>query len=279
MNLTGTDIKYFRHLLDVSVKDVVFLVILYLFFEMNFMEYISSCVLLISVSVIAAIRLYFSLHHKYQNENQKSHIIRKLEDNDFHKLLNYPIYYMNESVEYGKIIENLFNTLTDKQKNLFISKGFSIVVGKYDKLKSMSLLPQNAQGVFDCNKKLIVLCQSTMSLDIVLSNGLSEETFTRVFYHEWGHFLDYINDFISESSFVRKSFKESKDKYVYYKDIQSDFSYMDRVKIFLQRLKWKFDNEYKNTEEYIADNYSYYRIGKRYKEDLKPIFDRFEGII
>lgn len=277
MKINGADKKYLEHFMLVISYICIYMLLVNIIFKVDFIEKLLAFIMSVSVIIIPECRYYKSLHYRYQSCKEDEQIKNRLKHNNFHKLENYPIYYEGESDKYANELKGLFDELPDNQKNHFTSKGFIIIIGKHNTLLKMHLLSKNSQGVFYCADKAISISQNTTEKHPEFANGIPRYMIKSVFYHEWCHFLDYYHGYISEEETVKKLYKEDKNNYPVFKRIPFGNSLRDRIKDIILYSKTKRPYEYKNTEEYLAVNYSNYKMDIIYNTQLIEIFDILES--
>lgn len=278
MKFNGADKKYIRHLVLVIVYLIICIPTLGYFLDVNLKNQLLVLFGLLPIILWYEINCFTCLHYDYQNCSQKKSIKNTLESNNFKKLDGYPIYYENGSDNYANEVARLLDTIKDEQKEKFISKGFNIVIGKYNTLKNMRMTHKNSQGVFFCDKKLLVLIQNTSEKYPDYVNGVPKYVIKSVFYHEWCHFIDYYHGYISEGNEVRAIYKANKKDYTQFGKRAFKYAYGDNIKSRILYLKSPKRYEFKDTGEYLAENYSRYRRDSICIEDLRNIFDKFENI-
>lgn len=277
MKINGVDKKYLEHFMFVISYICIYMLLVNIIFKVGFIEKLLAFIMSVSVIIIPEYRYYKSLHYGYQSCKEDKQIKNRLRHNNFHKLENYPIYYEGESDKYANELASLFDGLPDNQKNHFTSKGFIIIIGEHNTLLKMHLLSKNSQGVFYCADKAISISQNTTEKHPEFANGIPRYMIKSVFYHEWCHFLDYYNSYISAGETVRKLYKEDKKSYTTFKRIPFGNSIRNRINDIILYSKLKKPYEFKNTDEYLAVNYSNYKMGWVYNKKLTEIFDILES--
>lgn len=180
--------------------------------------------------------------------NSKNRCLRSY--NGYNKVSDLPIYYKPEYKEYTKILKDCLDILKDKEVyNKFVSKGFIIVIEDRKNKRRF----KNVAGYFDkFNKKIVLFTEGSFG-------KYSPKTFIEIFYHEFGHFIDYASGDISNNPDFLVIYKNYKDKV---SNILNAFSYYDK-------------NKYKNRKEFFAEHFSYFVLKKYLSEDLCLFFENY----
>lgn len=169
---------------------------------------------------------------------------------DYNKVHDLPIYYKPKYSDYADILIECLSGITDTDiYKKFISKGFIIVIDDRGQSKSY----KGIAGYFHkFDKRLIVFTEG-------IYGKYSKNTFLQVFYHEFGHFVDYANGNISNSPDFIMIYKQYKNKIL---NVMNTFSNYDKYK-------------YKNRREFFAESFSEYLIGKNLSDDLCLFFEEY----
>jgi len=201
--------------------------------------------------------------------------LKKLKKSHFQKIENYPIYTTEDSSGYGALAQELYDSIIEKQKAIFIEKGYIIIVGSKKELRCLSR-DKFINGYFSKVNKYILLftdCETSPKKPYNIKT-VSISSFRMTFYHEWGHFLDYANSNISETIPFLRNFYSEKQKF---KTIVR-FSCAGIPSLYFRRFP-KIDlYELVNNSEYFAVHYSRYRLNILYNYKLKEIFEGLERV-
>ena len=204
-------------------------------------------------------------------ENKRT--LRKLEKSDFYKIENYPIYTTNNSNGYAAVIQEIYDTLNMSQRKGIENKGFVLIVGSKNELKLFSK-EHFINGYFSKVGKYILLftdCEISKEKPYTVKL-LTITSFRSTFYHEWGHFVDYLNYSISESIGFKRYFNDEKSCFV----ASVRFLYSGMPSFYLKRNPQKNLYELKNSSEYFACKYSEYQRGVLLPEYLMNLFESIE---
>ena len=168
----------------------------------------------------------------------------------YEKISDLPVYYKLGYEEYTLILKDCLEDLKEKEVyQKFISKGFIIVIDDRNNKKRF----KNVAGYFDkFNKKIVLFTDGSFG-------KYSPKTFIEIFYHEFGHFIDYASGDISNNPDFLVIYKNYKDKV---SNILNEFSYYDK-------------NKYKNRKEFFAEHFSYYLSNKYLSEDLSLFYNNY----
>lgn len=260
--------KYLGGLVGINI---VSMITVYLLCDLSVSNYILFCCLLVLYSSFCTCRTYHSWNINLQNNEIKSFVSSKLKENKFYKISDFPIYCTNNSLEYASLILGYLDNINENQKQKFIEKGFVIIVEDYSNLEKWGFTKKVGDGLFDCSRKMILLSQSPAITFFSNISRTPEVLFKKAFYHEWGHFVDYMYGLISETPKVILSYKNKK----------KDFKSVKKKSKFLKPY------ELTNAAEYFAEHYSKYKTVinfnsafPRYRSfvDLTDIFDNIESI-
>ena len=169
--------------------------------------------------------------------------------------------YYSESVEkYWKLLQVVLNSLEDENKRQvqdFKDKKFRIIIGHRDELSSLNSIVgkrySRINGQFQISKKFIIVY-----VDDINGKELEFSAFLEVFYHEWGHFVDYRLNFVSKTRYFKNKFKLFMDSI-----LSNRVSFICKRKNmgFLGVLKCKFDErklfyDLNDESESLANVYS-----------------------
>lgn len=168
----------------------------------------------------------------------------------YHKMHDLPIYYKPKYQNYAEILRECLSEITDTDiYKKFISKGFIIIIDDRGQSKRYN----GIAGYFHkFDKRLVVFTEGVYG-------KYSKNTFMQVFYHEFGHFIDYMNGNISNNPNFLTIYKQCKSKIL---NVMNTFSNYDKYK-------------YKNRREFFAESFSEYMVGKHLPEDLCLFLERY----
>lgn len=169
---------------------------------------------------------------------------------EYEKISELPIYYKPEYKEYAEVLKECLNSFKDKEiYKKYIEKGFIIVIEDRCNRKRF----KNVAGYFDKFNKRIVLFTEGMY------GKYSSKIFIEIFYHEFGHFIDYANGDISNNPDFLTIYREYKN---WVSNILHTFSYYDK-------------HRYKNRKEFFAEHFSYFLSNKYLSDDLCLFYENY----
>ena len=224
-------------------------------------------------------KTFYALNIDMQNSKPKQGLISKLNSLEFKRFDEFPIYYTDNSESHARYVLDYLKEVKEHQKAKFVEKGFIIVVENYPFMREHKLTNAMGEGIFDSNQKVIFLSQSPLTYMMGESAKRANEFFKRTFFHEWGHFLDYMYGLPSYTYEVLLEYKKAK-KIFSLKYHPSSLKW--RLKYVMADMKLKKHNismqpyELKNSGEFLAENYSKYRLHVDYEDGLSLLFEQFE---
>ena len=206
------------------------------------------------ISILNLAYCYVLLNIKFQNKNIKKQVKKKL--NNFERVEDAPIYYINNQKVYTNILLDYLTNLNEIEYNIFVEKGYIFIVGTYQELKSFNK-QKGITGLFSKYNKYILLYTDGLDKENGKFVPIPMLQFKATFYHEWGHFVDYLNSFISDTiSFQYHYYKKKKEI-----DNSVSFMYSGNLCLYLRNNPLTNLYEFKSSSEYFAVNYSRYRMG------------------
>ena len=262
---------------------LVGLFMLYISCNLSFTEYlIISGALFIFITYLVVIR-FFAWNFNLQSRKPKSSIMEKLKEYGFYQVSDFPLYCTDSSVQYAQYVVDCLKNINENQKKQFIEKGFVIIVEDYSHFEEWGFTKKTGAGLFDCSKKMILLSQSSIVEYISTVTRTPEFLFKKAFYHEWGHFLDYMYGLLSDTPAVYLKYKEKKNKFIQKRKergLSNPFKLGNSDKICELIAPY----ELTNAAEYFAEQYAKYKNGLAYVSkfalpeiiDLKDIFEKIE---
>lgn len=246
--MTGNVNKFFIYIFKILFLYFLILLCKYIF-EIFENKYILIEFLLLSVLSVVYCVFTDNINLKTNKLNYK--ILKKVKN--FKNNSRNNIYYLDE--KYMKYIENAFNCIEEKYKNIFFEKGFIIIVAAENELKENYKL-NKINGLFSSSEKYIL---------ISISEEATEREIIKTFFHEFGHFVDYVNKNISFSTKFLKIYLNQKNNFV------------RNLKIFYKNrkeLKIHIPYEYTKCSEFFAENYSRYKMGLFIEKDIFNILNK-----
>ena len=206
------------------------------------------------ISILNLAYCYVLLNIKFQNKNIKKQVKKKL--NNFERVEDAPIDYISNQKLYANILLDYLPNLNESEYNVFVEKGYIFIVGTYQDLKSFNK-QKGITGLFSKYNKYILLYTDGLDKENGKFVPIPMLQFKATFYHEWGHFVDYLNSFISDTiSFQYHYYKKKKEI-----DNSVRFMYSGNLCLYLRNNPLKNLYEFKSSSEYFAVNYSRYRMG------------------
>ena len=222
------------------------------------------------LSVLNLIYCYVLLDIRLQKSNMKKRVKKKLKD--FEKLENTPIYYAKNQRLYSNTLLNYLNNIESSEYGAFIEKGYIFILGTYADLKVFNR-QKGISGLFSHSQKYILLYTDTFDRENNKFIPMPILNFKSTFYHEWGHFVDYFNEFISETlEFKRYYYKKKREL-----DNSVRFLYSGNLYLYLRNNPIKNLYEFKTSSEYFAVNYSKYKMGYLNDSYLYNLFEKLEN--
>lgn len=212
------------------------------------------CICALLISSITCIHLNRTNNFLKCSSNKNKKILKILESNGYKKDKNHNIYYIDENIKQN--IVSAINNINKKHFHEFEQKGFVIIVGN----------PQNKKGInglFDHVQKYIMIC----------IDGRKEEDIIATFYHEWGHFLDYYWNYISDMPSFKSyfnSYKRSCRKHV------KQFYKLNNMKCE-RKIPLLESYEFSSASEYLAINYSKYKRNELSSQFLYTLCDEMDS--
>ena len=188
-----------------------------------------------------------------------SKMIKKAQRYGFIQLEDLPIYYKDLTVSKIECIKNVYFSLDEEQKKAFNEYGFIFVIGSYKDLTTY-IGDRPVTGLFDKTKKVIYIYTEVKNKENEICIP-TYENLCRTIYHEWGHFLDYLNNFPSYTPFFRNKFKEESD--LYFNSIRA----LEKDSSF-GKIKNVVPYEYTSVSEFFAVNYSDFCMLKKIDTDI-----------
>lgn len=184
------------------------------------------------------------------NNKKTSRILKLLKKNNYKYDVKSNIYYKDE--KYKDYIVEAIKNINEKQFQEFKDKGFLLIVGDL-------LNTKNTSGLFSHGEKYIIIYTRNYSKQEVIST----------FYHEWGHFLDFYWNYISDSPTFKMYFIKNKNY------INNSIRFLYGNSMFLYQSKHTYTNlyEYTSSSEYLAVNYSRWKRNELSSTFLCPIFE------
>lgn len=259
---------------------MLFIYVSFLLFSSYCMEFtpgylISLFIFMTVVSLGCLIICYRIIHISCFDSKQNKGTYKKLNKSKFYKLDNCPIYTTENSNGYAAVIEEVYESLNENQRNIFENKGFCIIVGSKEELRLFSK-EHFINGYFSKVGKYILLftdCEITKDKPYVVK-PLTITSFRSTFYHEWGHFVDFACNSISETFKFRSYYGNEKAKFV--NSVRLLYSGMPSF--YLKRNPQKNLYELKNSSEFFACKYSEYKRGVILPDYLNEVFNKVEMI-
>lgn len=223
-------------------------------------------------------KTFYALNIDMQNSKPKKGLISKLNSLEFKRFDEFPIYYTANSESHARYVLDYLKEVKEHQKAKFVEKGFIIVVENYPFMREHKLTNAMGEGIFDSNQKVIFLSQSPLTYMMGESAKRANEFFKRTFFHEWGHFLDYMYGLPSYTYEVLLEYKRAKKIW----KLKYPTSLKWRIKYMITDWKLKKHNisllpyELTNSGEFLAENYCKYRLHVNYEDNLDLLFEQFE---
>lgn len=225
------------------------------------------------------ILFYIKRNNYYFVKMRKNKVLAKLKSIDFIGASYFPIYYKEseEILYYLDAVETLLKTIPLYIRENFVNSNYIMIVAKRDDVKDIISKKGylNATGQFLYLDKVIFLL-----IDDTNKNLLDINFFTYVFYHEWGHFIDYSLGLLSQTFLWRRNYNQDlkiikRQRRILYRH---KISYSKNINS-LKNISKIFYN-LKNESEYFADTYSKYKISGqniKIKEELRVDLNKIDG--
>lgn len=258
--MKGTTIRNIIAILKLSTIFVIFLFISKSFcytLEKYFWYNLTTFLM----ALLTFIYCYQSNYIEFRNNKESSKIVKKLEKLNMKKCSEFPIYYLNE--DYKNYLFNLLDKISNKQKEIFKNKGYIIVIGTVEELNQITKI-RKITGLFSHYEKYILL---------YIDEDTSKSNFESTFYHEWGHFVDYCNHYVSNAFNFRKIYSGEKQKFNY----SVRFLYANNLSFYLRHNPHVNMYELTSTSEYFAVNYSKYKRNSLHDKRLINIYNKIES--
>lgn len=273
--MNGSQIKYTILCIKLLILNLVFGSLPIILYDFNILEMFFYYGVLCIMSFWCLIYCYKMVYITYQDNKYSKRTIDKLHKNGFFRLGDSPVFSTYKSDGYGSLAKELYYSCKEFQRKLFEEKGYVIIVGSKEELKSFSK-QRFINGYFSRIEKYILLytdCETTdkKPYDIKI---VSRTSFTSTFWHEWGHFLDFSNNYISETFCFSK----------FYKDVKNKFNFSVRFlcagipSLYFRRYPKISLYELVSSSEYFACKYSEYKRGVLLSDYLVKTFDKVEGV-
>ena len=258
--MKGTTIRNILVILKLSIIFVVFLFISKTFCYTTY-KYCCYNLTTFSMALLTFIYCYHSNYIDFRSNTKASKIIKKVNSLGMKECSDFPVYYLNE--EYKNYLFNLLDKISDEQKEIFIKKGYIIVIGTPKELLNITRL-KKINGVFSHYEKYILL---------YIDEKTTKENFESTFYHEWGHFVDYSNYYPSNTLKFKAIFFGEKQKF----NSSIRFLYSNNLPYYLKRNPHVNMYELTSASEYFAVNYSKYKRQTLKDKRLIDIFSKIES--
>ena len=209
---------------------------------------------------------------QFQKRGPNIDMVKQVEKCGFTKVKDYPFYVKDVTMARIKELKVYYNTLSKKQRSVFTHFGYNFVIGptadivKWTHNKKIS-------GLFDSKSKVIYIYNEVIFANQNNPNNYKE--LKNVFYHEWGHFVDFSYNLLCYSKKFRSLYMQEKYNH-------TSGSVWERLKMipFYERYIAKKHLPYYLTSEieYFACNYSDYRLGLCRNQELVDLFDDIEEV-
>lgn len=253
----GSDVVFLKCVLKNLSLSLIFSLYCYVFEN----EFFSGFLIYLGIlNIIALSLIHKGLYFSWVS-NRNSNIDNKV------LFLNYDsqnnIYYSDNVERYWRFLQIVLMGLekdNKKQVQDFKSKNFRIVIGCREELKCLNKLVgkryDRINGQFQTKNKFIIVY-----VDDIMGKEIDFNTFLAVFYHEWGHFVDYRLNFVSKTIYFKKEFQLFMNKILIRR-----ISFMKNKKKMnlFQILKCKSKErklfyEFKDESEFFAHVYSLFK--------------------
>lgn len=252
--MKGSTVKLLNIFLKVCLLNFLFIWLFLFFCNPTLIEILVYIILIFIISIVNLFYCHFLLKIKYQKGKIRKKIKRRLIN--FKNLECVPIYFTGNQEKYAELLKDFLLTLQEEEYSTFIEKGYIFIVGTYQDLKSFNK-QKGITGLFSKYNKYILLYTDGLDKENGKFVPIPMLQFKATFYHEWGHFVDYLNSFISDTiSFQYHYYKKKKEI-----DNSVRFMYSGNLCLYLRNNPLKNLYEFKSSSEYFAVNYSRYRMG------------------
>lgn len=257
---------------------LIFLYVAFGLFSSYCMDYspfdlLSFHIFMIVISVCCLIWCYRIVNINCLSNKLSNNTYKKLKKSDFYQVDNYPIYTTQRSNGYAAVIEEVYQNLNPNQRKTFENKGFVIIVGSKEELKLFSK-ERFINGYFSRVGKYILLftdCEISREKPYIIKS-CTISSFRSTFYHEWGHFVDYANFFLSETLRFKNYYHREKSRFV----TTIRFLYSGMPRFYFRRNPKSELYELKSSSEYFACKYSEYQRGVILSDYLMKLFESVE---
>lgn len=275
IEMNGSQIKFINLCLRLLTIDILFGILPITLYDLTIEEMVVYYGILLVTSLCCIAYCYCMIFIKYQSNNICKKTKRKLDKNNFYKLDDCPIYSTYKSDGYGYLAKELYLTCKEEQRKLFEEKGYVIIVGSKEELKCFAK-QKFINGYFSRVDKYILVyteCETSdrKPYDIKL---LTRTSFSSTFWHEWGHFVDFANNYISNT---REFIKYFNDRKAYFKH-SVRFMCAGLPSLYCRKYPKINLYELSSTSEFFACKYSDYKMNRPLSEYLKNMFDELEDI-
>lgn len=213
------------------------------------------------MALVTFIYCYQSNYIEFRNNKESSKVIKKIKELNMKKCSEFPVYYLNE--EYKNYLFNLLDKISNKQKEIFKNKGYIIVIGTEKELNKITKI-KRITGLFSHYEKYILL---------YINEDTSKNDFESTFFHEWGHFVDYSNHYVSNAFNFQKIYSSEKQRF----NASVRFLYANNLSYYLRHNPQVSMYELTSTSEYFAVNYSKYKRKVLYDKRLIDIYNKIES--
>lgn len=275
VKMNGSQVKFINLCLRLLTIDILFGIVPITLYVLTVPEMIIYYGILCITSLCCIVYCYRMIFIKYQSNNICKKTRRKLDKNNFYKLEDCPIYSTYKSDGYGYLAKELYLSCKEEQRKLFEEKGYVIIVGS--KLELRCFAKQKfINGYFSRVDKYILIyteCETSHEkpYDIKI---MTRTAFSSTFWHEWGHFVDFSNNYISDTRGFMKYFYDRKSYFKY----SIRFMCAGIPSLYFRKYPNIDLYELRNSSEFFACKYSDYRMNKPIDNYLKDVFDKLEGV-
>lgn len=202
-------------------------------------------------------------------ENRRDRILKKT----FQKSDRYPIYYKKNGKDFIISLELLLDTINESEWKKFEDRNFKIIIGSGSEIWRLCKF-RKIDGLFDLFNKTIVICLRKDTLERYRNGDI--EIVHKVladFYHEWGHFVDFIHDNISFTSSFVSIFTREREIFL------SNLKLIYQKNFYKSILKNSINGLYAYTSpaEFFADNYQKYKLKSYVPVEVLEIFRKLEA--
>lgn len=206
---------------------------------------VSGVIVIWGVNLIWLYMLVYKSQFKFLLKGRNNKLNKNFKYN-----INNLIYYNEIPDEFSEFVNLLLTTIKKEQLDDFIQYDYKIVIG-FQRELNIFCKRKNISGLFDKMHRVILLY-------IPDDNSISFcHSLKGTFYHEWGHFLDYTNNMISETMKYKGEYKKQKRFF----EQRVRLLYSNNLRMYLFQNPIHNLYELKNSCEYFAVNYSNYRLG------------------